>query len=138
MCARRATTESKEKEIFQYSSYGEYIKMFNSIKEAKEQLGRNSISPSSTEKKTSGGFIWLLERDDNKALEIAATINQSRTTYKRYPVLQYSLDGEFIKRYASSGEAERENNISSSKVGACCRGKRKTAGGYIWKYDIPE
>lgn len=33
MCARRATTKSKEKEIFQYSSCGNYIKMFNSIKE---------------------------------------------------------------------------------------------------------
>ena len=138
MCARRATTESKEKEIFQYSSYGEFIKMFNSIKEAKERLGLNSISPSSTEKKTSGGFIWLLERDDNNALEIAATINQSRTVFKKMPVLQYSIDGSFIKRYASSGEAERENGIARSKVGACCRGKNKTAGGYVWRYDIED
>ena len=138
MCARNSTAESKEKEIFQYSSYGAYIKMFNSIKEAKEQLGFNSISPSSTEKKTSGGFIWLLERDDDKALEIAATINQSRTVFKNLPVLQYSIDGSFIKRYSSSGEAERENGIARSKVGTCCRGKSKTAGGYIWCYDIED
>lgn len=114
------------------------MRKYSSIKEAKEQTGLHCIAPTSQEKKTSGGFIWLLERDDHSALAVASTINQSRTTFKRCAVLQYSLDGEFIKRYASSGEAERENNISSSKVGACCRGKRKTAGGYVWKYDIPE
>ncbi len=44
--------------------------------------------------------------------------------------------GSFIKKYASSSEAERANGITQSKVGECCRGKRKTAGGFIWKYDI--
>ena len=136
MCARKATTESKEKEIFQYSSYGVFIRMYHSIKEAKEQTGLKSISPSSPRKKTSGSFIWLLERDDDKALKIADTINPSRIVFKNLPVLQYSIDGSFIKKYASSGEAERVNGIARSKVGACCRGKIKTAGGYIWRYDV--
>ncbi len=137
-CARKATTESKEKAIFQYSSYGEFLKEYSSIKEAKEATGLNTLHVSSPQKKTVGGFIWLLQRDDNKGLEIAATINQSRTIYKRRPVLQFSLNGTFIKRYSSSGEAERLNGIAQSKVGACCRGKAKTAGGFIWKYDISE
>ena len=135
MCAREATSKSKEKNIFQYSIYGEYLKEYESIKLAQYQTGIKSILPSSSSKKTSGGFIWLLQRNDDQAMEIASKINPSRMIYKRRPVLQYSLEGKFIKRYESAGEAERLNSISRSKVGECCRGKRKTAGGYIWKYD---
>jgi hypothetical protein len=31
-------------------------------------------------------------------------------------------------------DIEREIGISNSKVCAVCKGKRKTAGGYIWRY----
>lgn len=131
MCAREANSKSKEKNFFQYSIYGEYLKEYESIKLAQYQTGIKSILPSSSSKKTSGGFIWLLQRNDDQAMEIASKINPSRMTYKRRPVLQYSLEGKFIKRYESAGKAERLNSISRSKVGECCRGKRKTAGGYI-------
>lgn len=137
-CGRKSTAASKEKPIYQYNSFGGFIREYSSIKAAENETNIKTISPSSEKKKTAGGFIWLLQKDDNKALKIASTIDQSRTMYKSFPVLQYSLDGEFIRRYDSSGEAERANGISHSKVGACCRGKIKTAGGYVWKYDINE
>ena len=31
-------------------------------------------------------------------------------------------------------DAERQLNISNVNIGLCCRGKRKSAGGYIWQY----
>lgn len=31
-------------------------------------------------------------------------------------------------------DAERSTGIIGSNITACCRGKRKTAGGYVWKY----
>jgi hypothetical protein len=48
------------------------------------------------------------------------------------PVLQYSKDGTFIKEYGSVQEAINETGILH--VSCACRGDRKTAGGYIWKY----
>lgn len=36
--------------------------------------------------------------------------------------------------YMGIREAERLINIDSSAISECCRGKRKTAGGYHWKY----
>lgn len=50
------------------------------------------------------------------------------------PVLQYSIDGQFIKEYPSMREAERQTGIKA--IWQVCIGKkyRKTAGGYIWKY----
>jgi hypothetical protein len=56
-------------------------------------------------------------------------------TWQALPVLQYNLEGNFIKEFASQTEAQyimRKPN--SDGVGACCRGNQKTAYGYKWKY----
>lgn len=50
------------------------------------------------------------------------------------PVNQYSLDGQFIAHYESTQDAHRKTNINQSNISACCRGERKTAGGYVWAY----
>lgn len=52
---------------------------------------------------------------------------------KRIPVVQYSLDGEFVNRYESILSASKNNNINSGLISNCLRGKNKTGGGYIWK-----
>ena len=48
------------------------------------------------------------------------------------PVLQYDLKGNFIKEYESIKQAQNELKIY--KISECCKGERKTAGGYRWKY----
>jgi hypothetical protein len=50
------------------------------------------------------------------------------------PVLQYSLDGVFIKEFGSGKEAAYIMNVKGDGIGACCRNKQKTAYGYIWKF----
>lgn len=50
------------------------------------------------------------------------------------PVIQYSINGEFIAKYHSLNEAERQTGIKHESISACCRGKRQTAGGYKWAY----
>ena len=47
-------------------------------------------------------------------------------------VLQYTIDGKFIKEYPSCREANRQTSISN--INCVCVGKRKQAGGFIWKY----
>lgn len=49
-------------------------------------------------------------------------------------VCQYSLDGEFIAEYYSMAEAHRATGAPTSKIALCCQNKRKTTGGFIWKY----
>ena len=49
-------------------------------------------------------------------------------------ILQFSKYGEFIAEYPSFMEAERKTGISNSSICQCCKGKRKSAGGFIWKY----
>ena len=40
----------------------------------------------------------------------------------------------FIKSWGSINQAAKELDITEQHISGCCRGKRKTAGGYIWKY----
>lgn len=59
-------------------------------------------------------------------------------TGKNHPnskrVNQYTLDGTFIRTWDCGMDVQRELNIQQSNILKCCRGKRKTTGGYIWKY----
>lgn len=51
------------------------------------------------------------------------------------PVLQISaIDGFVIKRWNCAADAERELCVSKAKICACCRGYRKTTGGFRWEY----
>lgn len=47
---------------------------------------------------------------------------------------QYDLDGNFIKMWDCMSEIERQLNIKQSYIVNCCRGRQKTAKGFIWKY----
>ena len=57
----------------------------------------------------------------------------TRTERYSKPVLQYTLDGEFVGEWPSARECGR-NGFNQGSVSACCRGELKTHKGYIWKY----
>ena len=38
------------------------------------------------------------------------------------------------RHFISAAEAERETSAHHQHISACCKGKRKTAGGYKWRY----
>lgn len=51
------------------------------------------------------------------------------------PIVQLSLEGEYIGEFnGGAAEAERTLKIASQSINDCCRYKRKTAGGFKWKY----
>ena len=49
-------------------------------------------------------------------------------------VLQFDLNDNLVKEYPSINQVERETGFAFQNIYACCKGKRKTAYGYIWKY----
>jgi group I intron endonuclease len=48
------------------------------------------------------------------------------------PILQYDLEGNFIKEWPTSQEAKKELKIKG--ITECLKNRAKTSGGYIWKY----
>lgn len=53
---------------------------------------------------------------------------------RKIKVAQYTLDGKLVKVWDSAKDAEISLSIFNSDICNCCKGNRKTAGGYIWKY----
>lgn len=49
-------------------------------------------------------------------------------------VEQYDLNGVFIEGYKSIHDAHRKTGANVSDICLCCKGVRRTAKGYIWKY----
>jgi len=55
------------------------------------------------------------------------------------PVAQYTTEGAHIATYKSLKDASTATGINISTISLCCKGKqgkskRKTAGGFMWKY----
>lgn len=50
------------------------------------------------------------------------------------PIIQFSKDGEFIRKWENAVEVKKELGIDNSSISKCCKGKMKSTGGYIWRY----
>ena len=58
------------------------------------------------------------------------TRNKRISKANSVPVYCFELD----KTFYGAREAERELGINHSSISKACRGKQKTAGGYLWEY----
>ena len=83
-------------------------------------------------------------KTDNRAenlevVDIKTNINygtgvERRARKKEIPVNQYSIEGVFIKNWVSGTKAALVLGLMQQKISNCCRGKRKTHGGFKWQY----
>ena len=62
------------------------------------------------------------------------TRNERVADSRSKPILQYSKSGDFIRGWKSAREVERVLGIANSHIIDCCKDKRKSAGGFVWKY----
>lgn len=103
-------------------------------------------------------FLWLdlndrkqcvLHKDDNPLNNTVDNLfignhsdNMKDMTNKwrnKYPnnskkILQFGKENLLIKKWDSLQQAENELWIYKSSISQCCNWKRKTAGGFVWKY----
>ena len=52
-------------------------------------------------------------------------------------VSQYTKEGVYIASYDSSLEAQRKTGVHNSHIVLCCKGERKSAGGFKWAFKNP-
>ena len=50
------------------------------------------------------------------------------------PVLQFTLDGKFVREFKSGMDIKRNLGYSCGNISSCCTGKRKSAYKFVWKY----
>lgn len=115
------------KKCYQYSLDGNFIKEFNSQKEAADTVNRcvSTIKYAVVNKWRAAGHFWSCEKVDKLDL------TQFKTTINKIPVYQYSDTGEYDCCYESVSDAARVNNSSSSNIGRSCRMGYKTNNKYF-------
>ena len=133
------SSDSLKKKVSQYLRDGTFVCIYDSIEEAhlKTGVNRNGIGMCCrNEKKTAGNFLWRFygEEITPEYIEWCNRIEPCEKSRKKAAVIQYSLDGLFVAIYKSFTEAERVTGISRKSIGATCKGKQQTAGGFIWRY----
>jgi len=126
----RSNTNSY-KPIIQYDLEYNLLKRYKCVKDAIDESGgyfsAGKISNCLTGKrKHHRGFLW--KYDDGSDL------NKFDVIFLKKQVIQFDKSLRELKRYSSIKIAELETNIHATNICACCKGKVKTAGGYIWKY----
>lgn len=73
------------------------------------------------------------ENRNNQITKVKSRENTRKICGK--PVIQYTKDGQFVKRWECQIDIERELGYGQQNISACCRGKLKTAYGFIWKHE---
>lgn len=49
-------------------------------------------------------------------------------------VIQLTLSNEVVKTWDSMMDIKRELGYNNAHISSCCKGKRKTSNGFIWRY----
>lgn len=125
-----ACNGTNDKIVYQYDLSGKLIGEYKSAHEAARVLNiqfTNICKVCRGERKTAGGFSWSYEKQE-KILPIKTKRISNNI------VVQYTKNGEYIAEYATAKEACRQTGISDTTIGLVCKGKGKTAGGFVWKY----
>ena len=117
------------KVIYQLDINKNIINQYNSMVEAAKNFTNSDAScigyAINHNTHTAYGYYWC-EVDKYK------NFKPQISKYSKKKINKYSLDGEFIETYNSIAEAQRI--YGKIDIGSCCKGRNKTAGGFIWKY----
>lgn len=133
-------SEQHSQPVNQYSLQGEYIQQFRSGREAAAAVGTTptSIADAANGKtRFSAGYIWKKAAEAppvGAPIDAASVLGTSKHCGQKKQVDQYSLDGQFIKRYSSLAEAAEAVGTAITNLSAAAWGKHKTCKGYIWKF----
>lgn len=80
------------------------------------------------------GFCQFQSRKMTALMQDPARRARLRDCFERKQVAQYTLDGALVSTYDGLHEAERATGVPAGNISQCCRGKRKSSGGFIWRY----
>lgn len=114
--------------FYEYDINGNYIKEIKNIDEIKDKYKKSIIRDILLGKSTNTREEFY-NFDKYDILPDKFMFNKNRKI-----VIQYNKNGDKIKQYKSTVDAQKETGIRSCNISQVCNGKAKTAGGFIWKY----
>lgn len=121
---RRASRPTGGTAIVQYSLNGTELARFKSLSEAERETGvpRDGISDCCCSgAEVYGGYVWRFA-------------DASQTVTDKTAVVQFSKQGKRIAEYKSLVEASAQTGVPRYLIRRCCRGVKKSAGGFKWEF----
>lgn len=127
-----------KKSVYCYDLNGRFMKEYDSLCEAERQtgIGNSLISRAIKTNGRTKNYQWRDHYLDQIPVYIRNTNAGSIQIKgkKIKAVEQYTLDGKLINSYISISQASKITKIAKTSISEVCRNKRKTAGGYVWKF----
>lgn len=124
---------NRTRSIVQLTKDGDYIKTWDSIKQASIQTGLsvgNISSVCSKNRCSTGEYVFMYYQDYYDNGFMPKGNNQDRSK----KVLQFSKDLVLINEFNSLKEASEQTGSSVSSISNVCHGKRQYCNGYIWRF----
>lgn len=119
--------------VYQYDMDGKFIRFWEDIKDVVHEydLDYNKIvEVCNGNRRKTGNWVFRFEPDNN--------IKPCHTINTEYPILQFSMDGEIVKRWNNISEAAKSRKpkkYHSTKIKECCNHDRISIYGYFWLYE---
>lgn len=119
----------RQKPIVQLTRELKYIATYPSISSTNMREDKLIRAILNWKDVTYQGYRWMLLSE-----YVEKVMNQDEV--KGRSIVQLSLDGDYLNTYRSGYDAAQGvgNPKLNSNIIKCCRGYRKTAGGFIWKF----
>ena len=122
------------KRVYQFTKEGEFIAEYESSREAGRATGLDATTIAAVSRdglrgrRSCGGYLWSRSKD------IIPEYEPYKKKYK--PILQYTKDWIFVKRWDSIKEACKTLGLDQSNIVRSASGRKKyLCGGYHWEYE---
>lgn len=84
--------------------------------------------------------IHVNHKDENKQNNNVDNLEWCSVKYNCYyskakKIIQYDKNFKLVKKWNAICDVENDLGICNSNITRCCKGRSKTAGGYIWRYN---
>lgn len=121
---RRDTRPTGGTAVIQYSLDGTEFARFKSLSVAERETGinRDGISDCCHRGYESyGGYVWRFA-------------DESKVKADETAVVQFDKHGDRVAEYGSIAEASAQTGVPRYLIRRCCRGVKKSAGGFKWEF----
>ena len=140
-CADAELNEKEKNYIKQYNTYYTYDKGYNMT------WGGEGVTKYSDDEIL---YLWnqgyrnceiarlLGAKDTTISLRIQSLVGGNaaqarRADSRKISIIQYDLQGNYIKDWESASIAEKELNLSQGSISRCCNKQRTNSGNFLWK-----
>lgn len=121
--------------VLQYDLEGNFIREFESVKDAREQYSSRVQDCLCGKTTQAGGFQWKYKTGDTYPLKIDSYIKNSNQSLCCSRPIKQLKDDVVVATYGSIKEASIKTGFDYSGIKKCLNGTYKQTFGFTWEYD---